>query len=187
MRAKGATLWVGLAVLIAPAPASSRSLKGWEDASTIGRDALVVAALGMPAVQGDWAGDIQAGEAIGATFLATTALKQALPERRPDGSDRKSFPSGHAGTAFSAAATLQNRYGWQVGLPAQLVAAFVGFSRVEARKHHWYDVVAGDRGGSRLPSHVQAGSGCPGRALGRRARGGRGDRNALLVADARAR
>jgi membrane-associated phospholipid phosphatase len=76
-------------------------------------------------------------------LLVTTGLKEALPERRPDGSNNKSFPSGHVGTAFAAAATLQNRYGWQVGLPAQLVAAIVGFSRVEARKHHWYDVVAG--------------------------------------------
>ena len=45
--------------------------------------------------------------------------------------------------SFAAAATLQNRYGWKVGLPAQLLATFVGVSRVEARKHHWYDVVAG--------------------------------------------
>ncbi|MGN6277348.1 MAG: phosphatase PAP2 family protein [Sphingomonas sp.] len=45
--------------------------------------------------------------------------------------------------SFAAAATLQNRYGWQVGIPAQLAASFVAVSRVEAREHHWYDVVAG--------------------------------------------
>src|SRR3546814_3323555 len=41
------------------------------------------------------------------------------------------------------AATLQNRYGWKVGVPAQIVAAFVGLSRVEARKHHVHDVLVG--------------------------------------------
>lgn len=62
---------------------------------------------------------------------------------RPDGSDRRSFPSSHTATSFAAAASLQNRYGWQLGVPAQLVAAFVGLARVKADKHHWYDVIAG--------------------------------------------
>lgn len=128
---------------IAAAPASARNVGRWSHASDIGRDALVVAALGLPVIRGDWTGDLQAGASIGATFLATTGLKEAFPERRPDGSDSKSFPSGHAGAAFAAAASLQNRYGWGAGLPAQLVAAFVGVSRVEARKHHWYDVAMG--------------------------------------------
>ncbi len=29
------------------------------------------------------------------------------------------------------------------GLPAQLIAAFVGAARVKADKHHWYDVAVG--------------------------------------------
>ena len=73
----------------------------------------------------------------------TAGLKQAFPERRPDGSDNKGFPSGHTSVSFAAAATLQNRYGWKVGLPAQALAAFVGLSRVEARKHHVHDVLVG--------------------------------------------
>ena len=125
------------------APAAALSDHGFDQASSIGRDILVVAALGIPAVQGDWHGDAQAGLSMGAAFLISTGLKEAFPERRPDGSDRKSFPSGHASVSFAAAATLQNRYGWKVGLPAQLLATFVGVSRVEARKHHWYDVAAG--------------------------------------------
>lgn len=125
------------------APASSRDLQAWDHASSIGRDALVVAALGLPAIQGDWTGDLQAGGSMAIAVLASTGLKQAIHEDRPDHSDRKSFPSGHASLSFAAAATLQNRYGWQVGLPAQLVAAFVGVGRVEARKHHWHDVIAG--------------------------------------------
>lgn len=132
-----------LAGLTIAEPAAARDTKAWGNASDIARDALVVAALGIPAIEGDWQGDLQAGGSMGAALLLSEGLKLTFPERRPDGSDRKSFPSGHASVSFAAAASLQNRYGWQVGLPAQLVAAFVGVSRVEARKHHWYDVVAG--------------------------------------------
>lgn len=123
-----------------PAVASD---KGWDDASSIARYALVAAAIGLPTAKGDWNGTLQAGGSMGAAALASYGLKEAFPETRPDGSDRKSFSSGHAAISFAAAATLQNRYGWEVGVPAQLVAAFVGAARVKAEKHHWYDVVAG--------------------------------------------
>lgn len=117
--------------------------KGWREASNIGRGALVIGALAFPAAQGDWTGTLQAGGSVGAATLLSLGLKDAFPEMRPDGSDRKSFPSSHTATSFAAAASLQNRYGWQVGGAAQLVAAFVGLARVKADKHHWYDVVAG--------------------------------------------
>lgn len=133
MIARGAMMLV-LASIVA-APAEARHTRRWDHASSIGRDTLIVAALGLPAAREDWSGDPQAGGSIGTAFLATEALKRSLPETRPNGSDRRSFPSGHTSASFAAAATLQNRYGWQVGLPAQLVAAFVGVSRVEARKH----------------------------------------------------
>ena len=45
--------------------------------------------------------------------------------------------------SFAAAASLEKRYGWEAGAPAFILASFVGVARVEARKHHWYDVVAG--------------------------------------------
>jgi membrane-associated phospholipid phosphatase len=134
---------IALAIAALPQPLFARNEKAWDTASDIGRDALVAAALGVPAVQGDWKGDLQAGASIGSSFLLTAGLKEAFPEWRPDHSDRKSFPSGHTSVSFAAAASLQNRYGWQVGIPAQIVAAFVGVSRIEARKHHWYDVAVG--------------------------------------------
>ena len=143
MQPKIAIASIAVAVSFAAAPASARDVKRWDDVSSLGRDALVIAALGLPALHNDWEGDLQAGESIGSALITTTGLKEAFPERRPDGSDRKSFPSGHTSAAFAAAASLQNRYGWRVGLPAQLMAAFVGASRVEARKHHWYDVAVG--------------------------------------------
>lgn len=116
---------------------------GWGQASSIGRDILVAAALGVPAGQGDWQGDLQAGGSLILGSGIAFGLKQAFPEERPDHSDRKSFPSGHSATAFAAAATLESRYGWQLGLPAFALASFVATARVAARKHHWYDSVAG--------------------------------------------
>jgi len=128
--------------LAATSPAFA-SEKGWDDASDIGRDALVAASIGLPLVKGDGHGILQASGSVVASGLAAYGLKEAFPEWRPDRSDRKSFPSGHTAVSFGAAANIHNRYGWKAGVPAQFVAAFVGVARVKADKHHWYDVVAG--------------------------------------------
>lgn len=133
----------GAAIALASAAPAAASEKGWDDAGTVAKNALVVAAFGVPAVQGDWEGVLEAGGSIGGTILITQGLKEAFPSRRPDGSDNKSFPSGHTSTSFAAAATLHNRYGWEAGLPAYVVASFVGLSRVEARKHRVGDVLVG--------------------------------------------
>ncbi|NIJ39234.1 membrane-associated phospholipid phosphatase [Sphingopyxis panaciterrae] len=126
--------------LAAPVSASEN---GWDDAGTIAKNALMVAAFAMPAVEGDWEGVLQAGGSIGGTMLITQGMKEAFPSHRPDGSDNKSFPSGHTSTSFAAAATLHNRHGWEVGLPAYVVASFVGLSRVEAKRHRVGDVLVG--------------------------------------------
>ncbi|HNS86941.1 MAG TPA: phosphatase PAP2 family protein [Parvularculaceae bacterium] len=131
----------GFACLTA-APAQAGD-EAWDDAGTAGRLVLVAAALGVPAAQGDWKGDLQAAASMGVASLATTGLKETFPRMRPDGSDDRSFPSGHTSVSFAAAATLTNRYGWKVGLPAHALAAFVGASRVKARKHHVSDVLVG--------------------------------------------
>ena len=89
-----------------PAHASD---KGWDDAGSIARDALVVAAFGVPAVQGDWDGVLQAGGSVVVAGGLTYGLKEAFPERRPDGSDNKSFPSGHTSVSFAAAAITAGR------------------------------------------------------------------------------
>lgn len=72
----------------------------------------------------------------------TYSLKYAIDRKRPNGGDH-SFPSGHTSAAFQGAAFIQQRYGWQYGMPAYLAAAFVGYSRVESRNHYVSDVIAG--------------------------------------------
>lgn len=62
--------------------------------------------------------------------------------KRPNGGSH-SFPSGHAGFAFAQAGFLQERYGWTYGAPALVLAATVSYIRVDIRKHHWRDVIAG--------------------------------------------
>jgi len=141
-----AVLIAGLALAV-PSPAVAGH-GSWAKASSVGRDLLVGAALGVPAVQGDWRGDLQATESLLAAGGTTFVLKELIHERRPDGSDNKSFPSGHTSVSFAAAATLEKRYGWKAGLPALAVASFVGLARVQADKHYVHDVVAGAAIGS---------------------------------------
>ena len=105
--------------------------------------ALTALAIGLPAVHGDGAGALQAAGSEGAAGLVVAGLKQAFPERRPDGSDNKSFPSGHTAVSFAAAASIYERQGPGIGIPAFAAASFVGLARVEADKHHWYDCVVG--------------------------------------------
>lgn len=136
-------LFLLLCVFIALTTSTQANANGWSTASDVGRDGLVIFALGYPAVQRDWKGTKQAAFSIGAASLTTTGLKQIVSEERPDHSNDHSFPSGHTSVSFAAAATLEKRYGWQIGVPAHLVAAFVGVARVEADKHFVHDVVAG--------------------------------------------
>lgn len=128
---------------VASASPAMAGPKAWADASSIGRDLLVGAALGAPAIQSDWRGDLEAGGSMLLAGGTTLALKELIHERRPDRSSGRSFPSGHTSISFAAAASLEKRYGWEAGLPALLVASFVGVARVEANKHYVHDVLAG--------------------------------------------
>lgn len=81
---------------------------------------------------------LETGLTVGTAF----ALKQIVRERRPDGSDYQSFPSDTTALAASGSSYLWGRYGWQYGLPALAATEFVSYTRVEAKKHHWYDTLA---------------------------------------------
>lgn len=77
------------------------------------------------------------------TIGMTYALKYLIKKERPDGSDKHSFPSMHTSVSFTGAAFIQRRYGWKWGIPAYAIASYVGWSRTYAKKHDWWDVVAG--------------------------------------------
>ncbi len=134
---------VALLALALPGTAFAKNEKTFATLSDIGAYGLAAVSIGLPLIKDDTNGALQAGGSVAAAQLVTFGLKEAFPELRPDGSDRKSFPSGHTSMAFSAAASLYNRQGKSIGIPALAVATFVGFARVQADKHHWYDVVAG--------------------------------------------
>lgn len=80
-------------------------------------------------------------------FMTTTAvcgaLKYSIHETRPDGTDRKSFPSGHAAKAFMGAELVRTEYGWGPGAAAYGVASGVAWLRVYNDRHWTKDVVAG--------------------------------------------
>jgi membrane-associated phospholipid phosphatase len=91
------------------------------------------------------------GLSLGATFGATTLLKEATNRTRPDERNNKSFPSSHASNAFANAA-LSNRNLNAISLPEEVrlplqvgnivVSTFTAWARVEAQKHYPSDVLA---------------------------------------------
>jgi membrane-associated phospholipid phosphatase len=113
-----------------------------ESAGTDVAIALPVIATGISLYQDDWTGVAQLGVDTVATVGTAYALKHVVREKRPDGSDYQSFPSDTAALAFAPAQFLWDRYGWEYGVPAYAAAIFSGWSRVDAKKHHWYDVAA---------------------------------------------
>lgn len=135
-------------LLLAGQSAQAASQDDWATASDIGVGGLVLWSLGIPAAEGDTQGALQAGGSVVAGFGAAQGLKQLFPEQRPDGSGNDSFPSGHTATAFAAATSILERRGAGEGIPALALASLVGLARVEADKHHWYDVLAGAAIGS---------------------------------------
>lgn len=100
-------------------------------------------ALGMTVMADDPDGTLQLIESVAAAQLASEGIKALGIERRPNGADRKSFPSGHAAGAFSGAMFVHKRYGWKPALVPYAMSAVAGWSRVQARAHYWHDVAAG--------------------------------------------
>ncbi|HWC62550.1 MAG TPA: phosphatase PAP2 family protein [Rhizomicrobium sp.] len=104
--------------------------------------ALPLLAGGITLWKGDWNGAAELTADTVLTVGTVYGLKHIVREERPDHSDFRSFPSDTAALAFAPAQFLWDRYGWEYGLPAYAAAGFVGWSRVDAKKHHWYDVAA---------------------------------------------
>ena len=85
------------------------------------------------------------------TIGLTYALKYGVGRTRPDGSDRKSYPSGHTSVAFATATMYQMWYGWKGGVPAYAFAAITAFQRLDDNRHWFSDVIMGAAIGIAVP------------------------------------
>ena len=89
---------------------------------------------------------VNTGASVIVAFGVKTVLKKVVKEERPDHSDNKSFPSGHASMAFAAARSIDKEFRkdciW-IPIAGYAAATAIGVERVVNKHHHWYDVVAG--------------------------------------------
>ncbi|WP_321519702.1 phosphatase PAP2 family protein [uncultured Bacteroides sp.] len=88
-------------------------------------------------------------DAFSAAIMAATVntLKSSTKVMRPDGSNNKSFPSGHTATAFMAATMMHKEYGltrspWY-SIGAYSVATITGLTRQLNNKHWLSDIMVG--------------------------------------------
>lgn len=114
------------------------------------RTSTDILAIAMPAatltgviIIKDWTGLKQGIFTALTTAAMVETMKYTIHKRRPDGSNNRSFPSGHTAVTFADAAFVQRRYGWKFGIPAYLLAAYTGWGRTYADKHDWWDVLTG--------------------------------------------
>lgn len=133
-----------LAVTVCAFPADAKMA---ESAGTAVAIALPLVAGGITVYKDDWKGTAQLAVSTILTVGTVYGLKHIVRECRPfaepcahGSSNWDSFPSDTSALAFAPAQFLWQRYGWEYGLPAYGAATFVGWSRVDAKKHHWYDV-----------------------------------------------
>lgn len=117
---------------------------GWSQASDLLAVGLPTLAAAYTYRDRDADGAAQLAWTLGATVGSAELLKSRISELRPDRSDDKSFPSGHAAVAFASARYLDKRYPGQVS-PYLLygAAGLTALARVQADKHYWKDTIAG--------------------------------------------
>lgn len=130
-------------------PVSARAdrpdLPGGQFASGSGNILYLAAGVGLPLLRDGADGrnhSLRAADALGTSVLITEGLKVLVRERRPDGSARDSFPSGHATAAF-AVATVESQWHPKEAPLWYLGATLISASRVALDRHFTQDVVAG--------------------------------------------
>jgi membrane-associated phospholipid phosphatase len=121
-----------------------------------------IAALTIGKISGNARVSDVASKVLRAQIVAQTVtgvIKKSAQRQRPDGSDSRSFPSGHTSVSFASATVLQRELGWKVGIPAYAVASSVAMARIEKKKHFLSDVAFGAAIGILAGRTVTVGSG----------------------------
>jgi membrane-associated phospholipid phosphatase len=112
-------------------------------AADVLQSALPAIAWGSTFAFGDSEGRNQFYKSGASCLAITQGLKLSINEERPAGHGNQSFPSGHTSSSFLGASFIQRRYGWKFGVPAYMLASYVGWSRVDCKAHYVHDVLAG--------------------------------------------
>lgn len=84
--------------------------------------------------------------AYGVNVGVTEGLKRIVRQERPDGSDFKSTPSGHAAMVFMSAAILDEEFGYVspfVTLGGYAVSTAIAYDRTRGNHHYAGDVILG--------------------------------------------
>jgi len=82
------------------------------------------------------------------TEMMVEPIKFSVRRLRPDGSNRQSFPSGHAAITFATATVIERHLGWRKAALGYLIASYVASSRLHDNVHYLSDVVFGAAVGS---------------------------------------
>lgn len=84
--------------------------------------------------------------ALSISFGTSELLKATIHERRPDRSDRRSFPSGHTSFAFVSATVLSREYGYispWISVGSYTTATATQYLRIKHNKHWMHDLYMG--------------------------------------------
>jgi hypothetical protein len=136
-------LWAGVFTVVGAATLAYADVDTSERVGDITQFLTPVVGLAMTYPAKDREGRKQFWRAAVTTTVAVHGMKNTIDKARPNEGDKKSFPSGHTASSFFGAGFIHDRYGPRWGVPAYVLAAYTGVSRVNAQKHFMDDVISG--------------------------------------------
>lgn len=105
--------------------------------------ALPLSALATTLIIKDKQGSWQFTKSFFLNQAVTFTAKALINKERPLQGGDYAFPSGHTSTVFQSASFFHRRYGFKYAIPANVLAGFTGYSRMNAQRHDGWDVLAG--------------------------------------------
>ena len=123
---------------------TEKDLTNFNEASgTIIREIMALLPVGIAIVNASPAYFSQYAIFLSANYVLTNFLKITIAWERPDKSNRKSFPSGHAVSVFSAAAFITLKHGFLLAIPTYIIGVAVCLTRFYSSKHSVVDLIGG--------------------------------------------